>query len=163
MKRSFIVGWGVMRRRLAQNAISRARALRNRRTEAEGLLWWRLRDLNKRGCHFRRQVPFRGYTLDFAEHRARIVIELDGSQHGSSDQLEHDCIRDAVLSQQGYRVLRFSNIEMFKELERVIEVIFREVSRRHPPPEALRASTSPQEGGDETDTRGGSGSMNGGP
>jgi very-short-patch-repair endonuclease len=148
MERSFIVGWGaVMRKRLAQNAIARARALRNGRTDAEGLLWRKLRDLNGRGYHFRRQVPFRGYTLDFAEHSACIVIELDGSQHGLSEQRERDDTRDAVLSEQGYLVLRFSNVEVFRELERVTDIIFREVERRRPPPEALRASTSPRGGG----------------
>ncbi|HLJ52714.1 MAG TPA: DUF559 domain-containing protein [Rhizomicrobium sp.] len=141
-----------MRNRLAYNTIARTRALRNSRTDAEGLLWWKLREWNKRGFHFRRQVPFRGYILDFAEHKTHLVIELDGSQHGFSEHRARDIVRDAVLAKQGYLVLRFANGEVLKELDRVVDVIIREAERRRPPPGLLRNPTSPQGGGDHSDS-----------
>lgn len=149
MERSFIFGWGdVMRRQLPSGVIARARHLRDTQTDAEGLLWWKLRVLNRRGFHFRRQAPFRGYYLDFVEHSARVVIELDGSQHGLSVRGKHDEVRDGVLVREGYLILRFSNVEVFKELERVVENIFRDAENRRPHPKRFRVSTSPQGGGD---------------
>jgi very-short-patch-repair endonuclease len=55
-----------MRKRLKAGTIERARQLRNSRPDTERLLWWKLRELNARGYHFRRQIPMRGYFLDFA-------------------------------------------------------------------------------------------------
>jgi very-short-patch-repair endonuclease len=85
-----------MRKRLKAGTIERARRLRDSRGATEGLLWWKLRELNLHGYHFRRQVPMRGYFLDFAEHSGRIAIELDGSQHGFRENIAHDAKRDAV-------------------------------------------------------------------
>jgi very-short-patch-repair endonuclease len=140
-----------MPRRLPPETINRSRDLRRQLTDAERLLWWKLRDLNNRGWHFRRQAPFRAYYLDFAEHSARVVVELDGSHHGEPKQLEHDAIRDRVLTKEGYLVLRFPNHEVFDNLDGVAECIIRTVTERRPspPPEkSLRDfSTSPQGGG----------------
>lgn len=136
-----------MRTRLKSGTLERARQLRHEMPKAEGLLWWKLRELNRHRFHFRRQVPIRRYFADFAEHSARIAIELDGSQHGTNEHHERDVVRDRVLSQAGYLVLRFWNDEVLHDLDRVVEVILREAERRRPPPDALRASTSPQGGG----------------
>ncbi len=84
------------------------------------------------GHHFRRQVPFHGYFLDFAEHRARLVIKIDGSQHGTDEHQTRDAMRDLVLSREGYRVLRFWTGEVRDDMERVVESILRELE--HPPP-----------------------------
>jgi very-short-patch-repair endonuclease len=139
-----------VRRRLPPGAKQRSRELRGRRTDAEGLLWWKLRALNRRGFHFRRQVPFKGYTLDFAEHSGSVVIELDGDQHGQTTQRRHDAVRDGVIAREHYLVLRFWNYEIFGNLDGVAEQIVREVVARRPPPEIReeRISTSPQGGGD---------------
>jgi len=136
-----------MRTRLKSGTRERARQLRREMPKAEGLLWWKLRELNRHGFHFRRQAPIRSYFADFAEHSARIAIELDGSQHGAIEHYERDIVRDRVLSQEGYLVLRFWNDEVLRDLDRVVETILREAERRRPPPDALRASTSPQGGG----------------
>ncbi|MGN6150318.1 MAG: endonuclease domain-containing protein [Rhizomicrobium sp.] len=128
--------------------IDRARRLRGNRADTEGLLWWKLRELNARGYHFRRQAPMRGYFLDFVEHSGRVAIELDGSQHGFRQNIQHDRKRDDAIAAEGYLVLRFWNDEVRENLDGIVEAIVREIGKRRPPPEALRASTSPQGGGD---------------
>jgi very-short-patch-repair endonuclease len=62
--------------------LQRARELRGTTTHAERLLWWFLRSLKHEGIHFRRQAPFGRYTVDFVCHSAKLIVELDGSQHG---------------------------------------------------------------------------------
>ena len=141
-----------MTRKLSPDIRGRARDMRGRLTDAEGLLWWRLRELNRNGWHFRRQAPFRGYYLDFAEHSASIVVELDGSQHGEDEQREHDAVRDEVVTREGHRVLRFFNHEVFENLDGVLETIIRVATPRRPSPPPEKSprdfSTSPQGGGD---------------
>jgi very-short-patch-repair endonuclease len=122
-----------MRKRLKPGTIPRARQLRGDRTDMEGLLWWKLREWNDRGYHFRRQVPVRGYFLDFAEHSARLAIELDGSQHGLSENTTHDAIRDRALKEEGYLTMRFCNDEVRRDLLGIVEAILREVDNRRPP------------------------------
>jgi very-short-patch-repair endonuclease len=86
--------------------IRRARDLRRNMSEPEVILWSRLKRLRSLGFHIRRQFPFRGYCLDFACLSRRLVIEVDGAQHGDDAGLEHDAIRDRVLGRAGFRVLR---------------------------------------------------------
>ena len=107
--------------------IANARRLRTNATDWERRLWRHLRELNQRGFHFRRQVPFRNYILDFAEHRARLVIELDGSQHAR--RKEQDERRDALLVSEGYRVLRFWNADLTENLEGVLDAIGRALGK----------------------------------
>jgi very-short-patch-repair endonuclease len=135
-----------MFKRAGSNEIARARQLRRNATGVEKRLWWKLRELNAQGYHFRRQSPFRAYTLDFVEHDARLVIELDGGQHGEATRRSRDTHRDAVLASQGYRTLRFWNSEVVENIEGVFETIVRELEARRPPPDPLRGSTSPQRG-----------------
>jgi len=135
-----------MFKRAGPNEIARARQLRRDATELEKHLWWKLRELNAQGCHFRRQSPFRAYTLDFVEHDARLVIELDGGQHGEAAHQSRDERRDAVLTSQGYLTLRFWNSDVVENIEGVFETIVRELEARRPPPDPLRGSTSPRRG-----------------
>jgi len=76
-------------------------------SDPEVILWSRLKRLRARGFHVRRQFPFRGYFLDFVCLSRRLVIEVDGSQHGEDARAEHDAVRDRILARQGFRVLRF--------------------------------------------------------
>jgi very-short-patch-repair endonuclease len=98
----------------------RARELRNAMTEPEVILWSRLKRLRAAGFHFRRQVPFRGYYLDFTCFERRVVIEVDGGHHGEDEQAAHDAVRDAVLEREGFRVLRFWNSEVRQNLDGVM-------------------------------------------
>ena len=127
-------------------ARNRARQLRGTMPEAERLLWWKLREANRIGFHFRRQVLIRGYFADFAEHGSKVVIELDGSQHGADNQHVYDAVRDSVIAAEGYCVLRFANDEVLRDLGGVTESILRSVEGRRPPTRRS-ASTSPQGGG----------------
>jgi very-short-patch-repair endonuclease len=107
-----------MRDALAQQ---RARALRVRLTEAERHLWQRLRRKQLAGHRFRRQVPVGGYIADFVCLEAQLVIELDGGQH--QQQSAYDERRDRAIAEQGFRVLRFWNDQVFRETDAVLSVI----------------------------------------
>ncbi|MBV9043948.1 MAG: DUF559 domain-containing protein [Alphaproteobacteria bacterium] len=109
---------------------ARARKLRAEKTPFEKRLWAALRQLNRRGWHFRQQAPFRGYTLDFVEHNARLVIELDGAQHDAPGHRVRDEVRDGVLTEQGYLTLRFWNSEVREDLTAVVERILFEAQKR---------------------------------
>jgi len=85
-------------------AIERARKLRSDPTEAEKSMWRLLRE-GFPEARFRRQVPIRNFTVDFASHRFRLVIEADGGQHGGAK----DEARTAVIEAEGYKVIRFWN------------------------------------------------------
>ena len=102
-------------------------------TDAERLLWRALRDSKQPGLHFRKQVPIGPYIADFACHRAKIVIELDGSQHGEPQERRHDADRAAFLESIGYRVIRFPNGDILADFERMAEYILRESKLRVSP------------------------------
>jgi very-short-patch-repair endonuclease len=108
-----------------------------------------MRELNRNlGCKFRRQVPFRNYILDFTEHGAALVIELDGSHHGFRENQVRDEKRDAFLASEGYRVLRFWNQELIENFEGVVDTILNAWRERTPyPKNPSDFSTSPQGGG----------------
>jgi very-short-patch-repair endonuclease len=119
-----------MRRRLKPGAVERARDLPRRATDADRILWARLRDLNARGYHFRRQAPFRAYTLDFVEHSHRLIV--DGSQHGEQANVARDIVRDRIAHTEQYRVLRFWNVDVLNGIDLVVEPIQR-ASNEEPP------------------------------
>ncbi|MEM7729550.1 MAG: DUF559 domain-containing protein [Pseudomonadota bacterium] len=100
-----------------------AQGLRNHTTDAEGLLWWRLREYRQVGCAFRRQVPVGPYVADFLCRKADLIVELDGEQHAEAQQCRHDETRDAWLSEQGYMVIRFWNGDVFTDLDSVLDAI----------------------------------------
>lgn len=94
-------------------------------TEPERRLWWNLRHhLPVTESHFRRQVALGPYVVDFCCHSARLVIEVDGGQHSRDGDLAYDAKRTAVLEAQGYRVLRFSNAAVMREIDSVLDTIF---------------------------------------
>ena len=92
-------------------------------TEAERRVWNILRERGVEGFKFRRQVPLGSYIVDFACLEARLVVEIDGGQHGG----ERDAQRDRWLSEQGFAVLRFWNNEVVSNIEgihaRISEVL----------------------------------------
>ena len=73
--------------------------------------------------HFRRQAPIGPYFADFAHLGAKLVVELDGAQHGMAPGQRRDAVRGAYLREAGYRVLRFWNNEITDNLEGVVEAI----------------------------------------
>jgi very-short-patch-repair endonuclease len=98
--------------------------LRQNSTDAEARLWRRLKHLETRGSHFRRQMPIGNFVVDFACPAARVVIEVDGSQHGHGEVLMQDAKRTAWLEQEGYRVLRFWNNEVAQNIDQVMTAIY---------------------------------------
>jgi very-short-patch-repair endonuclease len=110
------------------SVIAKARYLRKRMTQEEKILWSCLRQ-NALGFHFRKQVPFGPYILDFFCVTAQIAVELDGSQHGTSDAEEYDKNRDEYLKSFGITVLRFPNRKTHTNLGEVIDVIKTEIQR----------------------------------
>ena len=101
-----------------------ARDLRNNMTDAELLLWSKLRRKQILGLHFYRQKPLLNCIVDFYCPSANLVIECDGSQHYTNEGLEADRIRDKALAQLGLKVLRFDNRQVLGEIDAVIEVIY---------------------------------------
>lgn len=79
----------------------RARALRQSLTDAESLLWFRLRNRQFMGLKFRRQRPIGNYIADFACLEIGLVIELDGGQH--TEQIAYDTRREEAMKAQGFR------------------------------------------------------------
>ena len=89
-------------------------------TKAETMLWEQLRNRRMERQKFRRQVPLDGYILDFVSMDARLIIEVDGSQHAGNAR---DIVRDAYFRSQGFRVMRFWNEEIETGLDFVCRSI----------------------------------------
>ena len=105
-------------------SVERAREMRKQLTPQEARMWTQLRFLRGEGFQFRLQAPFRGYYLDFVCFSRRLVIEIDGSQHGHPEGERHDAVRDAVLTREGFRVPRFWNAEVNTNLDGVMRTIW---------------------------------------
>lgn len=100
-----------------------SRRLRKEMTEAEKLLWSKIRNKQLQGYHFYRQKPIGEFIVDFYCPKAKLVIELDGGQHYTDDGKAKDIRRDDCLRSMGLRVLRFSDIEALKNMEGLIQKI----------------------------------------
>ena len=94
--------------------------LRKEPTPAERKLWARIRN-DQLGVNFRRQHAVGMYIPDFCSPKAKLIIELDGSQH--LDQEEYDEVRTKTLNSQGYQVIRFWNNDVLNDIEGVIRAI----------------------------------------
>jgi very-short-patch-repair endonuclease len=98
-----------------------ARRLRRNRTDAEDRIWHYLRNRQLEGAKFRFQSPVAGYVADFICVEARLIVELDGGQHG--EQIEQDAARTRALEAAGYTVIRFWNNDALANTEGVLEMI----------------------------------------
>jgi len=87
-----------------------ARALRTNMTDSEQALWARLRGKQLKEIQFYRQKPIGNVIVDFYAPKAKLVVEVDGSQHFTSDKIKRDERRSTELEKQGLRVLRFNNL-----------------------------------------------------
>lgn len=94
------------------------KSLRQNQTKAEQLIWAGLR--NKRnGYRFRRQFQILDYITDFCCVKLRLIIELDGCVHEDDDIYDKDQIRQKELESLGYKFLRYTNNQVYKQLESV--------------------------------------------
>ena len=107
-----------------------ARRLRKEMTDSEKKLWSRLRGKQIMDTQFYRQKPLGNYIVDFYAPKAKIVIEVDGSQHMEEDARQKDVLRDKYLKNQNLSILRFNNLQVLQELDSVVEVIYQEVKGR---------------------------------
>ena len=104
-----------------------ARELRQPQTPAEQKLWSRLRDRQLDGFKIRRQHPIDRFIVDFYCAEAKLCVEIDGDSH--AEQVEYDQARTAYLNELGYAVMRFTNREVFKQVEAVLQRIADECHR----------------------------------
>ena len=109
-----------------------SRQLRSNMTDAEQVLWQRLRRKQICGLQFYRQKPLLGYIVDFYCPKAALVVEVDGRQHLEPEHKERDALRDQALAGLGLRVLRFDNRQVLMETDSVIEVIYRAAGENPP-------------------------------
>ncbi|SHL34256.1 Very-short-patch-repair endonuclease [Bradyrhizobium lablabi] len=123
--------------------VPRARALRRDATEAEKKLWQHLRQPPFKDHHFRRQATIGPYFADFASHRSKIILEVDGGQHSLSAS---DETRTRYLEANGYRVLRFWNNEVLENISGVLVTIDTAINADGPP---TPDPSPPQAGGGE--------------
>ena len=107
-----------------ENLKHASRDLRNNMTDAEKMLWSKLRNKQILGVQFYRQKPLLNYIVDFYCPFANLVIECDGSQHYTENGLEADRVRDEALAQLGLKVLRFDNLQVLNEIDAVVEKVF---------------------------------------
>ncbi len=98
--------------------------LRKNMTDAEKLLWSKLRRKQLKGVQIYRQRIIDDYIVDFYCPKADLIIEIDGSQHYTDEGINKDKIRDNFLKIQGFKVLRFSDKEVFENLKGVVEKIY---------------------------------------
>jgi very-short-patch-repair endonuclease len=117
-----------------------ARKMRAEPTDAERVLWQRLRhDIKLVDSHFRRQAAIGPFIVDFASRKAKLVIELDGGQHDW--QQASDASRTLRIEAAGYRVLRFWNNDVLGNIDGVLN----EIQNALPP----TPDPSPQGGGEQ--------------
>ena len=98
-----------------------AQTLRKNMTKEEAHLWYQF--LCRYPLRFRRQYVIGNYIADFYCHQAKLVVELDGSQHYSPEEMEYDQRRTNYLCMQGLCVLRFSNLDVMGRFRDVCEAI----------------------------------------
>jgi very-short-patch-repair endonuclease len=123
-----------------------ARQMRAQPTDAERVLWQRLRhDISLSGSHFRRQALIGPFIVDFASRKARLVIELDGGQHDM--QRAADDRRTRRIGASGYRVLRFWNNDVLGNIDGVLSEIQRVLTETQSPLTPT-PDPSPQGGGE---------------
>ncbi len=111
-----------------QRLIERASDLRSHMTDAEVRMWQALKQRQVEGAKFSRQITIAGYICDFVCRERKLVIEVDGGQHGGAD----DETRDRRLAANGYRVLHFWNTDVLTNIEGCINMIGVAL-REHPP------------------------------
>ena len=102
---------------------ARAKQLRRAMTRAERLLWRHLKADRLAGLNFRRQAPIGNYIADFVAHSCKLIVELDGESHDFEERIRHDERRDRWFESRGFRVLRFTNDDVMKNLDGVALVI----------------------------------------
>ena len=111
-----------------KNLTDNAKALRKQMTKEESHLWYQC--LCRAKFRFRRQYVIGNYIVDFYCHQAKLVVELDGSQHCDPENKNYDAQRTTFLEKQGLQVVRFSNLDVNNRVRDVCEVIYQIMEAR---------------------------------
>lgn len=101
----------------------KARQLRAKQTSAEASLWRVLRNRQLAHWKFRRQHPIDRYIVDFVTIDGRLIVEVDGATHSITAELARDAERTRILESLGYHIVRVTNIDVYKNLDGVQEMI----------------------------------------
>jgi very-short-patch-repair endonuclease len=126
---------------------AKRRQLRNESPTAELRIWSSLRRKNISGYRFRRQYSVGPYVLDFYCPSLKLAVEIDGDSHFIGDAVEDDQRRQAFIEAFGIHFLRFTNQEVYDNLDGVLETI-NQIALTHPKPTPDAAKSPPYEGGD---------------
>ena len=102
-----------------------ARVLPRRMTDAEKVIWSKLRDRRFEGIKFKRQKPIAGYIVDFVALDLKLIVEVDGGQH--AERIAEDAVRTRRLEECGYHVIRFWNHDVLGNIEGVLDALAQEV------------------------------------
>ena len=118
-----------------------ARHLRRNQTDVERKLWQALRDHRFAKMKFRRQQPIGPHIVDFVCFEIKLIVELDGSQHGLEENIFADERRTEFLQGEGFRVKRFGNHELIEHFDAVLDAIAHELAVAAVPPHQRNLST----------------------
>ncbi|WP_395050176.1 endonuclease domain-containing protein [Flavobacterium sp.] len=105
-----------------------AMQLRERMTQAEILMWDKLKNKQFKGYKFRRQHPIHKFIVDFYCHELKLIIEIDGKYHDSEEQKNEDLIRTELLNFQGLREIRFTNEEVITDISSVLKKLEEQIN-----------------------------------
>jgi very-short-patch-repair endonuclease len=111
------------------STFGKAKNLRKTTTEAGKLLWNSLRNKRLNGFKFRRQHPLLRYIADFYCHEAKLIVEVDGEIHNNVIVLEYDAGRSHELKELDIKVIRFTNDEILKSIDSVLQQINNEIEQ----------------------------------
>ena len=108
----------ITEQKVNSSKVKLSKRFRTKMTNAEALLWEKLRKSQLGGNHFRRQQILFGFIADFYCHSKRLVIEVDGDIH--KEQMEKDQERESVFIENGFRIIRFTNEQVENNIEEVL-------------------------------------------
>ncbi|MCK4087250.1 endonuclease domain-containing protein [Acinetobacter radioresistens] len=110
-----------MNKKLDPQLLIFAKSMRHTATDAEHLMWQVLRAKRFMNLKFRRQHVIQPYIVDFYCHEIGLVIELDGSQHGTDDAIEYDAERTQFLEALGLTVVRYWNYDVLGRTDLILD------------------------------------------
>ena len=103
--------------------LERAKNCRINKTNAENRFWYYVRNRRLKGYKFIREHMIGAYIVDFVCRAKKLIVEIDGGSHTEIIEIEHDQKRTEYLEKEGYKVIRFWNMEVFTNIEGVLETV----------------------------------------
>ena len=106
-----------------------AKQLRGSMTQAEIVMWDKLKNKQFKGYKFRRQHPIHHFIVDFYCHELQLIIEIDGQYHDSEEQINKDLNRTELLAFQGLREIRFANESIINDIDSVLKKLEQQINQ----------------------------------